>query len=129
MTEEPDRAVNFSFRPHERLKRSRDFERARRRGRRRAGRALVLWSFRREETPPRATRLGVVVGRRHGGAVQRNLFKRRLREIFRTQKDRWPRGWDWVVAPKTGGRSFPPEFDELRADFRRLVERAAAGDA
>ncbi|MBL0349131.1 MAG: ribonuclease P protein component [Elusimicrobia bacterium] len=120
--------MNFSFRPHERLTRSRDFDRARRKGRRRVGRRLVLWAFRREESPARATRLGVVVGRRHGGAVQRNRFKRRVRDIFRTEKNRWPRGWDLVVTPKTGGPAFPPPHDDLRADFLFLVERSAHGD-
>jgi len=114
--------LRLTFRAHERLRRPADFARARRQGSKRVGRHLVVWCFRRAETPPRATRLGLVVGRRHGGAVQRNLFKRRLRETFRQNKERWPRGLDVVVSPKaTGAADFPPGFDALKSDLLSLV--------
>ncbi len=116
--------MTFTFRPHERLRLTRDFQRARRAGRRRAGRWLALWVYPRDESPPRATRLGIVVGRRHGGAVQRNRFKRRLREVFRLGKSRWPRGWDVVVTPKAGGAGFPPPQKDLQADFTGLMGRS-----
>lgn len=116
------KAVTFSFRPHERLTRSRDFSQARRSGRRWVGRWLVLWSFRRTESPLRAARLGLVVGRRHGGAVERNRFKRRVRDVYRHNK--WPRGHDVVVTPKTGGPLFPPSHEELRTDYGNLKKRA-----
>ncbi|MBK8575325.1 MAG: ribonuclease P protein component [Elusimicrobia bacterium] len=92
-----------------------DFKRAQRSGRRRVGTVATLWAYHRAENPPPVTRLGVVVARRHGGAVQRNLFKRRTREAFRTHKP-WPRGWDLVVTPKTPG-PFPPSFASLRDDL------------
>ena len=114
----------FSFRPHERLKKREDFLRARREGTKRTGRLLLVWTLRRGETPARAARLGIVVGRKHGGAVQRNLFKRRVREIFRLNKEAIPRGWDLVVMPKAAARGqdrFPPAHDDLRADFLELT--------
>ncbi len=51
------------------------------------------------------TRLGVTVGRRVGNAVVRNRTKRLLREFFRLNKLRLPRGYDLVfVARKDAGR-------------------------
>lgn len=116
--------MNLTFRSHERLRRKRDFARVRRTGRRRTGRWLVLWACPRVETPARANRLGIVVGRKHGGAVQRNLFKRRLRETYRLNKAAWPRGWDLIVMPKAGGPAFPPPFAALSADFIALMNLA-----
>lgn len=106
------------------------FSRTRKEGRRRAGKHLVLWTRPRGETPPRASRLGLVVGRRHGSAVERNLFKRRLREAFRLNKELFPRGWDLVVTPKStekGAKSlFPPSYRLLLEDFLALARGATA---
>lgn len=105
------------------MSRQGDFSRARRQGRRKAGRHLLLWTFHREETPPRAARLGIVVGRRHGIAARRNLFKRRLRETFRLNKERFPRGWDFVVTPRNAEKptAFPAPLRELTADLLALL--------
>ena len=108
------------------MSRREDFIRARGEGRRRAGRRLVLWARFREELPPRPSRLGLVVGRRHGLAVQRVLFKRRVREAFRLNKGSIPRGWDLILMPRTSDRkeTFPSSFQELEGDFMRLVREA-----
>lgn len=118
--------TNHTFRAHERLRGREHFSRARKRGRRWAGRFLVLWAFQREETPPRATRLGVVVSRQHGGAAQRNLFKRRLREIFRQNKP--PRGWDLVITAKHGLAPYPPPHRDMARDYAALTARLSPGD-
>ncbi|MGQ0645462.1 MAG: ribonuclease P protein component [Elusimicrobiota bacterium] len=126
----PD-APRFTFRAHERLRRPDDFTRARRQGRRRAGRCLVVWLYRRAERPPRAVRLGVVVSRRNGGAALRNRFKRRLRDVFRLNKHGLARGWDVVAAPRTDlpADTFPPPYEDLRADFLDLTRPLRASDA
>jgi ribonuclease P protein component len=72
-----------------------------------------------------------VVGRRHGPAAARNLFKRRVREAFRRHKDGIPRGWDVVVTPRSpekGSKAdrFPPAYSELLTDFLALLGAAAA---
>jgi ribonuclease P protein component len=121
--------MNFTFRAHERLSRAEDFARVRHKGVKRVGRCLVVWLYRRREDPPRATRLGIAVGRRHGGAVQRNLFKRRVRNIFRLEKHALARGYDIQIAPKSSGADprFPRDYAALREDFLRLTATMRAG--
>ena len=47
-------------------------------------------------------RLGLSVGRKLGGAVVRNRWKRLLREAFRLSRPRLPAGLDLVVIPRAG---------------------------
>lgn len=65
------------------------------------------------------------MGRKHGIAVRRNLFKRRLREVFRLDKHGLARGWDVVLAPKGGKpqdpKDFPPGYSALAEDFQKLT--------
>ena len=48
------------------------------------------------------SRLGIVVGRRYGSAVQRNAVKRRIREAFRLNRHALPGAMDIVVIPSAG---------------------------
>ena len=68
-------------RKRRRLSRSGEFERVYREGRSHASRHLVVYAFPRsdDESDPR---LGISVGRKLGGAVERNRMKRLLREAF-----------------------------------------------
>ena len=90
-----------------RLSRSAEFERVFREGRSHATRYLVVHAFPRggEPGPPR---LGVSVGRKVGGATQRNRVKRLLREAFWANADRLPKGYDFVLVAR-------PDAGELAA--------------
>jgi ribonuclease P protein component len=83
-----------------RLSRSGDFERAYREGNSHGNRFVVLYAFRRPEEEDEGMRLGVSVGRRLGGAVERNKVKRALREAFRELTGRLPGGHDFVLVAR-----------------------------
>jgi ribonuclease P protein component len=101
-------------RPRRRLSRSGDFDRVYRDGSSRGNRFLVLYSFARgAEATGGEARLGVSVGRKVGGAVQRNKVKRAIRESF------------WKLAPElSGGHDY---VIVARPGVEGLVDRDGAG--
>jgi ribonuclease P protein component len=86
-----------------RLSRSADFERVYREGRSHASRHLVVYAFPRgeDQAPPR---LGVSVGRKVGGAVERNRVKRQLREAFWSSVDDISANHDFVIVARPAAR-------------------------
>jgi len=85
-----------------RLSRSGDFDRAYRDGRSHANRFLVLYAFPRGDDSGEEVRLGVSVGKKVGGATERNRVKRAMREAFWSLADRLPAGYDFVLVGRSG---------------------------
>jgi ribonuclease P protein component len=83
-----------------RLSRSAEFERVYRQGRSKGNRYLVLYAFPRAEDRDEGPRLGLSVGRRVGGAVERSRVKRVLREAFWEEATRLPTSSDYVVVAR-----------------------------
>ena len=99
-----------------RLSRSAEFDRVYREGSSHASRHLVLHSF------PRAAdsdgpRLGISVGRKVGGAVERNRMKRLLREAFWSAAADLPADNDFVLVAR-------PDASELAERGEAAVEEA-----
>ena len=75
----------------------------------------------RDEVGP--CRLGLVVNRKFGNSPARNLFKRRVREAFRTRKESLPQGHDLLVLPARPGQV--PGFEEIASSLVLTAGRAA----
>lgn len=104
-------------RKRRRLSRSGEFERVYREGRSHASRHLVVYAFPRsdDESEPR---LGISVGRKLGGAVERNRIKRLLREAFWASAGDLSPGHDFVIVAR------PPAGELARDGGEQAIEQA-----
>jgi ribonuclease P protein component len=97
-----------------------------RRGKRKRTRHLDVFVF---ASPVSHARLGLVVPKHKHNSVQRNLVKRRLREIGRTEI--LPRlaecGRPLDVMVRTRVEAYDASFDALRAELREVVEGLCSG--
>jgi ribonuclease P protein component len=114
-----------------RLSRSAEFERVYRHGRSKGNRFLVLYAFPREDADDAGPRLGLSVGRRVGGAVDRTRVKRVLREAFWEEARRLPEGSDYVVVarPESLGLTEREGADGVRAALAELVDDLGSREA
>lgn len=114
-----------------RLTRSADFDRVYRQGRSYANRHLVLYAFPRAAGGPaeESPRLGVSVGRKVGGAVERNRVKRLLREAFWAAAERLPEDHDYVLVARPDAGALAREEGEpgVERALRELIARSEPG--
>ena len=109
-----------SFPSGRRLRRRPEFTRVYDKGRRESGRLAVVFA---RPSNGQRMRLGVTVTRKAGGAVVRNLLRRRVREIFRRSAIlAGAIAHDVVVNLSPRAASAP--FSELRGELERLLARA-----
>jgi ribonuclease P protein component len=80
---------------------------------------LVLYA-RRNRTD--GNRVGITVGKKLGKAHVRNRVRRRFREIYRLNEDKFLPGWDIVVVART--RSIDADFAKLTSAYLQLAEKA-----
>jgi len=119
----PEPAQRLTFRKRHRLSRARDYQAAYRLGVRKGRGPFVLF------VNPNGLghcRLGLSLPRRVGNAVQRNLIKRRLREVFRLHKLEAPSGYDLVVAVRPHEPLTVDEYRKLLLDAWRAADRVWA---
>jgi len=106
-----------------RLSRSGEFERVYREGRSHASRHLVVYAFPRDasqeaDADEGVPRLGISVGRKLGGAVERNRVKRMLREAFWASAGELSPGHDIVIVAR------PPAGELAAAQGEPGIEEA-----
>jgi ribonuclease P protein component len=115
-------AVDGRFTARHRLRRRSEFQRVYDRGAKVHGRFLTLFALPNQRD---VSRLGIAATRKLGGAVQRNLAKRRVREVFRTHRPK--ESLDVVVVPKR--EFFQASFPALIDDFQTCLRRRTSAHA
>ena len=80
---------------------------------------LVLYARRNRS---QTNRVGLTVGKKLGHAVVRNRVRRRLREIYRLNEDRFAPGWDIVVVARS--RCIDASYEKLTQAYLSLAEKA-----
>jgi ribonuclease P protein component len=101
-----------SYRREKRIEGNADFWKDRRRRKRFDTEHFVLILRKNDKD---VKRLGLVVGRKVGGAVSRNRIKRLIREFFRLNKEKMPESSDLIVLAKENIeiKGYREVFDEL----------------
>ena len=84
-----------------------------------AGPYLILYA-RKNRTG--TNRVGITVSKKLGKAHIRNRIRRRLREVYRLNEDKFLPGWDIVVVART--RAVDAEFSKLTKSYLALAKKA-----
>ena len=67
-------------------------------------------------------RVGITAGKKLGHAVVRNRVRRRLREVYRLNEDKFTAGWDIVVVARS--RCIDADFQKLTGAYLSLAKKA-----
>ena len=67
-------------------------------------------------------RVGITTGKKLGHAVVRNRVRRRLREVYRLNEDKFTPGWDIVVVARS--RCISADFRKLTDAYLSMAEKA-----
>jgi ribonuclease P protein component len=110
---------SFRFLPRYRLKKPTEFKRVYDQRCSAADDRIVVYIAENGLDHPR---IGLSVSRKVGGAVERNRWKRLLREAFRLSIANLPVGLDMVVIPRP---TYRPQLVELQQSLVEVSRRAA----
>ena len=92
------------------IKKNHEFRRLYSKGKSAAAPSVVVYCRRNGRN---TNRIGITVSNKIGKAVQRNKIRRRIREIYRLNEERFKRGFDIVVVARVRSRY---------ADYRELEQ-------
>lgn len=110
---------NSRFTKEERLRTSADFKSVFNAKKSFANQFLIMYVLRKEEE---GRRIGFSVSKKIGNAVVRNKVRRRLREIYRTNKYRLNPGTDLIVIARP--EIVKLDFEGIKRAFFALCHRA-----
>ena len=69
-----------------------------------------------------SNRVGITVGKKLGKAHIRNRTRRRIREVYRLNEEKFKAGWDIVVVARS--RAVEAPFDKLTKSYLSLAKKA-----
>ena len=69
-----------------------------------------------------SNRVGITVGKKLGKAHIRNRTRRRIREVYRLNEEKFLPGWDIVVVARS--RAVEAPFDKLTKSYLSLAKKA-----
>jgi len=107
------------------LRRRADFQRAYHRGVSAAGRYVAVYAV---PNGLSVVRAGYPVGKKYGGAVQRNRIKRLMRESVRLCASVPAAGYDLVLVPRRRMTEDSPGCDAVLADLYSVLRRLDLSD-
>ncbi len=84
-----------------------------------AGPYLVLYA---RKNRSESNRVGITVSKKLGKAHIRNRIRRRLREIYRLNEDKFLPGWDIVLVGR--GKALDADFAAMTKSFLSLARKA-----
>ena len=100
------------------LKKNHEFRRLYARGKSAVSPVLVLYC---RKNGREGNRIGITVGGKVGNAVKRNWIRRRLRESYRVNEDRFARGYDLILVARV--RTGHVTYRQMEAHLLRLAGR------
>ena len=106
------------------LRKNHEFKRLYNKGKSAASQCAVVY-YRRNGAD--ANRLGITVSTKIGGAVQRNLVRRRLKEIYRLSEWKLAKGYDIVIVARVRSRFIT--YRELESSVIALFGKLGLIDA
>lgn len=100
------------------VKENYEFRRIYRRGRSAVSPYLVVYCLKNHSG---GSRLGVTVSKKLGHAVVRNRVRRRIREVYRLNREKMLPGWDVIVVGR--GRSISGSFQKMTGAYLGCLQQ------
>ena len=108
--------MDETLRPHERLRKRKDFSHIYRNGTRYKGKYFTLVYLSNNKN---FSRMAAVASRKVGNAIVRNKAKRRLRVLYRTNREKLPEFFDLVFITNPGIQDV--SWNEIQEDFLKAI--------
>ena len=118
-----NRSRLLRFRKSQRVTSGMRFGKILRAGKCKADHLLLVCAIQTEPDSP--SRIGITIPKKTGNAVVRNLWKRLIREAFRTQQHEIPNGYDYIVRPKRGSIL---DATSIKKSLLKLAKRLSEED-
>ena len=112
----PVNSVSFSFKKEMHVRKKWEFRKIRSFGSKYYGK-FVCFQYVIDSKSP--SKLGLTVSKKYGNAIQRNFFKRRMRELFRVLYPKFANSINVNILPLNAGKE--ASYLDLQADWENFI--------